>query len=398
MIKLIEREQYLNKLIKVKNTPDIKVITGVRRCGKSKLLLSYIKWVEKNDKKANIIYLNLQETENEELLEYHKLHDYILTKYIKDKNNYLFIDEVQLCKQFEKAINSLHTKELFDIYVTGSNAFLLSSDLATLFTGRTFTIEVYPFSFKEFIKYYGSKNTYQSFDEYQKYGGFSGSYVYKSIEEKYEYIKNDIFETIVQRDIIQKYKIRNKELFNNLVNYMIDNISNLCSIRNIVNYISSKGGTSSITTTSTYIKHLCKSFIIYDAKRFDISGKRYLSSEDKYYLVDPTIKYAVLGTKNMDIGRSLENIVYIELLRRGYEVYIGKLYKKEVDFVTMKQNEKIYIQVSNSIEDVKTKQREIEPLLQIKDAYKKMIITRTYTESYDYEGIEIIDISDWLLS
>lgn len=397
-MKLIERKDYLKTLINVKNTPDIKVITGVRRSGKSKLLLSFMEWLKKQEQDSHIVYINLQETENEQFLEYHCLHDYILEQYVEGKNNYLFIDEVQLCTHFEKAVNSIHAKEIYDIYVTGSNAFLLSSDLATLFTGRTFTIEVFPFSFQEFLVYFDRDDTDQAFNDYLRIGGFAGSYLYHQIEQKYDYIQKDVYETIVTQDIVQKYKIRNKGLFENLTNYLIDNISNLTSSRNITNYLISNYDKISHNTIINYIKYLCHAFVFYRVKRFDIKGKKYLATEQKYYLVDHSIKYATLGIKNQDLGRTLENIVYIELLRRGYEVYVGKLYKKEIDFVALKRNEQIYIQVSTFLEDENTIDREVTPLLKIKDAYPKIIIARTHQEMYTIQGIKVIDIADWLTS
>lgn len=396
-MKLIERSYYLDQLKSVQYTPDIKVITGVRRAGKSKLLLSFIEWIKKNNENANIVYINMQETENEPLLEYHVLHSYILEHYDITKENYLFIDEVQLCNQFEKAINSIHTKEIFDIYITGSNAFLLSSDLATLFTGRTFIIEVYPFSFKEFLLYYDRDDYDQAFNDYLKIGGFAGSYLYKSLEQKYNYLQRDVYETIVTRDIVTKYKIRNKGLFENLANYLIDNISNLSSARNIVNYLTSNKNKVSHNTVINYIKYLCNAFVFYEVKRYDLKGKKYLSTEQKYYLVDHAIKYAILGNKNQDLGRILENIIYMELKRRGYEVYIGKLYKKEIDFVAIKRNEQLYIQVSTFLDNENTMKRELEPLLNIKDGYPKMIIARTHQEEYSIEGIKVVDIAQWLL-
>ncbi len=396
MMKLITRNDYLDKLIGIRNTPDIKVITGSRRSGKSKLLLAYIEWIKKNDNKANIVWINLQEAENEIYLDYSKLHNFILEKHIKGGNNYLFIDEVQLCDNFEKTINSIHAKEIFDIYVTGSNAFLLSSDLATLFTGRTFTIEVYPFSFKEFLIYYDREDIDNAFNDYVKLGGFSGSYLYNNIEDKYNYIQRDIYNTIVTRDIVQKYKIRNKNLLENLSNYLIDNISNLTSSRNIEKYLSGNTKSVSHNTITNYIQYLNNAFVFYEVKRYDIQGKKYLFTEQKYYLVDHAVKYAVLGTKKYDLGRTLENIVYMELRRRGYEVYIGKLYKKEIDFVAIKRSEKFYIQVSTYLEDENTLNREVEPLLKIKDAYPKLIVARTHQEEYLVQGIKVIDISNWL--
>lgn len=395
-MKIIERKQFLNKLINCKGTPDIKVITGIRRSGKSKLLDSFKKHLIKIDSDSNVIFINLQDIDNEKLLEYHELHSYVMEKYEPNKNNYLLIDEVQLCLGFEKAINSLHSKEIFDIYVTGSNAFLLSSDLATLFTGRTFTIEIYPFSFSEFIEYYNYDDVDMAFDKFFFEGGFAGSYEYKTIEEKYSYMEKDVYETIVTRDLVEKYKIRNKQILESLCAYMVDNISNLTSPNNITNYLKSKNYKITDKTIMNYIKYLCNAFVFYKVNRFDLKGKRYLSTENKYYLCDPSLKYAKLGTKNIDIGRVYENIVAIELLRRGWSIYVGKLYQKEVDFVAMKRNEQIYIQVSRSIDDEDTFQREVSPLLAIDDAYPKIIITRTKHEEYTYEGIKIIDIARWL--
>ena len=396
-MKLIERTFYLDQLKSVQNTPDIKVITGVRRSGKSKLLTSFIECINKECKNSNVVYINMQETENEHLLEYHALHDYILQHHDYRKDNYLFIDEVQLCPQFEKAINSIHTKEIYDIYVTGSNAFLLSSDLATLFTGRTFVIEVFPFSFKEFLVYFDRNDYDLAFNDYLKIGGFAGSYLYRELEQKYNYLQKDVYETIVTRDIVTKYKIRNKGLFENLTHFLIDNISNLSSARKIVNYLTSSKNKVSHNTIINYIKYLCNAFVFYEVKRFDLKGKKYLSTEQKYYLVDHAIKYAILGSKNQDLGRMLENIVYMELKRRGYEVYVGKLYKKEIDFVAIKRNEQIYIQVSTFLDDESTMKRELDPLLNIKDGYPKVIIARTHQEEYSVDGIKIIDIAEWLV-
>lgn len=395
-MKLIERTSYLDQLKSVLNTPDIKVITGVRRSGKSKLLISFIDWINKNQNNANIVYINMQETENEPLLEYHTLHKYILEHFDAAKDNYLFIDEVQLCNQFEKAINSIHTKEIFDIYVTGSNAFLLSSDLATLFTGRTFLVEVYPFSFTEFLLYFNRTDYDHAFNDYLKVGGFAGSYLYKDLEQKYNYLQRDVYNTIITGDIVTKYKIRNKGFFENLTHYLIDNISNLTSARNIVNYLTGSKNKVSHNTVINYIKYLCNAFVFYEVKRFDLKGKKYLATEQKYYLVDHAIKHAILGTKNQDLGRTLENIVYMELKRRGYEIYVGKLYKKEIDFVAIKRNEQMYIQVSTFLDNENTMKRELDPLLNIKDAYPKMIIARTHQEEYSIEGIKIIDIAEWL--
>lgn len=345
---------------------------------------------------ANIIYINFNEDEYEELLEYHRLLSYVKSKHAEGKNNYLFIDEVQLCEGFEKAINSLHVSEKYDIYITGSNAFLLSSDLATLFTGRTFEIEVYPFSFKEFVTYYDYENMQEAYIRYLLEGGMPGSYVYKKEKDKNKYI-SDVFDTLVLRDIKQKYKIRNEIVLTKVTDFLIDNISNLTTARKLTEAINNRGDKADHKTVDKYISYLCKAFAFYKVKRYDIQGKKYLGTTEKYYLSDHSFKYAKHGTKNPDYGRALENIVAIELMRRGYELYVGVLYKKEIDFVAIGGNDKIYIQVANSIEDEETKKRELDPLMKIKDAYPKMVITRTGYPEYDIEGVKIIDVTDWLL-
>lgn len=395
-MKLIKRE-YLTKLIDVMNTPDIKVITGVRCSGKSKLLEMFKEYIVKNVGNNNIIHINFSFPENEYLKEYHELYNYIESKYIEDKKNFILIDEVQMCEGFENTINGLHAKEKYDIYITGSNAFLLSSDLATLFTGRTFEIEVFPFSYKEFLEYYELDNTSDSFDKYVLEGGLSGSYLYKNREDKYTYIDN-VYKTLIVRDIVERNKIKNLPLMDSISDFLIDNISNLTTYRTIANTLNSNKIEANDKTVGLYVKYLCEAFAFYKIRRFDIQGKKYLASQDKYYLADHSFKYARLGTKNMNYGRIYENIVAIELLRRGYEVYVGVLYNKKIDFVATKRDEKIYIQVSDNIEDTKTFERETKSLLNIKDAYPKILIARTKHDNYQYEGIQIIDIANWLNS
>lgn len=394
-MKLIQRSEYLNKAISVIGTPDIKVITGVRRSGKSKLLEALKKYVQENVADANIIHINFNLAKFEELKEYHKLNTYVEAKYIEGKENFVFIDEVQMCPDFELTINSLHATEQYDIYITGSNAFLLSSDLATLFTGRTIEIKVFPFSFSEYLQYYSYTDVYSAFDKYMKEGGMAGSYVYRDEELRYDYIKN-VFDTLIVRDIHTKYKIRNSALMDRIVDFLMDNISNLTSARSIADTLNSSKDKINHKTVGNYLTYLCNAFAFYKFRRYDIKGKKYLSSNDKYYLSDHTFRYAKLGTKNLDYGRVLENIVAIELLRRGYEVYVGILYKKEIDFVAIKRNEKIYIQVSDDISREETFRREVSPLLSVRDAYPKMVIARTRHEDYQYEGIRITDIANWL--
>lgn len=399
-MKIIKRNEYLGKLINTMGTPDIKVITGVRRAGKSKLLEEFKKYVINNVKDYNIIHINYSLVKFESINEYHKLIDYVHDNYVENKSNFLLIDEVQMCEGFEKAINNFHAEEQYDIYITGSNAFLMSSDLATLFTGRTFEIKVYPFSYKEYLEYFEKENNDKAFDDFVLEGGLSGSYLYKETEEKYSYV-NDIYNTLIKRDICNKYKIKKEHLLDMINDFLMDNISNLTSVRNISESLANNKYEINHKTVSSYIKYLCNAFLFYKIRRYDIQGKKYLSSQDKYYLVDQSFKFAKLGTKNMNYGRLYENIVAIELLRRGYEVYVGTLYNKEIDFIASKRNEKIYIQVSSEIGDDfedKTFKREIEPLLKVKDAFPKVLIARTHHDMYTYEGVQIVDIKDWLIN
>ena len=396
-MKLIKRDKYLNELISVIGTPDIKVITGIRRSGKSKLLEAFKKYIEENINNYNIIHINFSLSEFDKLKEYHKLYEYIKENYEENKSNYVLIDEVQMCDGFENVVNWIHAEEKYDIYITGSNAFLLSSDLATLFTGRTFPIEVYPFSFSEFMKYYDYDDADKVFDEYVINGGMAGSYVYNEQKDKYKYIE-DIYNTLIVRDIKKKYNIRNVKVLNNLNNVLINNISNITSTLKITNVLKENENNITDKTINKYISYLCNAFAFYKVGRYDIRGKKYLSSLDKYYLADHSFRYAMLGITNMDYGRTYENMVAIELLRRGYDVYVGTLYNKEIDFVAQKRNEKLYIQVSDNISEEKTFKREVDSLLKIKDAYPKILIARTRHDDYTYEGIEIKDIANWLAS
>ena len=397
IMKLIKRN-YLDTLIDIIGTPDIKIITGVRRSGKSKLLEVFKKYIEKNIGNSNIIDINFNIPTYENLMEYHNLYDYVESMHKEEKRNFLLIDEVQMCKGFEKAINGFHALEKYDIYITGSNAFLLSSDLATLFTGRTFEIRVFPFSFKEYIEYFKYTDIDEAFKKYVIEGGMAGSYLYNSIDKKYEYL-NEVYNTLIVRDIFGRNNVKDPKLMSSLNDFLMDNISNRTSLRNVANSLNTNKSNleTNHKTVGNYIKYLCEAFAFYKISRYDIRGKKYLNSGEKYYLLDHAFKYARLGTRNMDYGRTYENIIAIELLRRGYEVYTGVLYNKEIDFVAMKRDEKIYIQVADNIDDDKTLQREVTPLLQIKDAYPKAIIARTKHDDYQYEGIQIYDIANWLM-
>lgn len=396
-MKIIPRDKYLQRIIELNGTPDIKIITGIRRSGKSKLMQAYIEYLKSHVDNCNIIYIDYMDLAFEEIKEYHALHAYVEAQYQANKTNYLFVDEVQMCPQFELAINSLYAKEKYDIYLTGSNAFLLSADLATLFTGRYIEIHVFPFSFSEYCRYYEeTKDIDQLFEDYTIKGGLAGSYAYKTEKDRVNYIK-EVYETIVARDLVQKYALPDTLVLQRLSEFLMDNVSNLTSPNKISQLLTANNTQTNHVTIGKYIKYLCNAFVFYGVKRYDIRGRKYLESSEKFYLCDTGIRYAILGSRNMDYGRMYENMVCIELLRRGYDVYVGKLYQKEIDFVVQKGDEKIYIQVSDNITAPDTFERECRPLLQIRDAYPKMILARTRHPKYSYEGIDIYDVADWLL-
>lgn len=394
-MKRIERK-YLDKIIGVIGTEDIKVITGVRRSGKSILLDDFKKYIKKNIPDANIIDINYSLVKFEKLREYHALNDYVESRYITGKKNFILIDEVQMCDGYETVLNSFHASYKYDIYITGSNAFLAGSDLATLFVGRTYTIEVYPFSFSEFMEYYGYKDKLEGLRHYVEEGGLAGSYSYDTLGKKYDYISG-VYDTLIVRDIEKKHGIKNSAVMNGLSDFLMDNISSPTSIRNVANTLTSSRLEATDKTIGAYIKYLCEAYAFYRVRRYDIKGKRYLASTDKYYLSDHAFKYAKLGTKAPDYGDIYENIVAIELMRRGYEVYVGALRNSEVDFIAKRGNEKVYIQVSYSVKDEKTMKREIAPLMNLPGGYPRILIAGTEHPEYLYEGIRVVDIADWLL-
>lgn len=393
-MKLITREHYLRLLESVRDIPDIKVITGIRRCGKSKLMDAFIDQIS-GEKDVHIVRIKLTLKEFKGLLNADALYDYIRQQHAAGRRNYLFIDEVQLCDGFETVINSIHDEELYDIYLTGSNAFLLSSDLATLFGGRVFEISLFPFSFQEYLLYYPSDRIDDAFDSYVKKGGMSGSYIYPDDQTSLEYISS-LYRATITRVIITKFKVENEDLLLMIGNFLMDNVGNQTSIRNVAAKLTSGTYKTNDKTVGAYIRYFCQAFLFYPVQRYDIKGKRYLESDKKYYLADLSFRFAELGSKRPDYGHLYENLVALELLRRGYEVYVGKLYQKEIDFVAIKGGRTMYIQVSDDISGEATFERETESLLSIRDAFPKVLIARTRHENSQYQGIEIIDIARWL--
>ena len=396
MLKLIKRASYLDKMIGLRGTPDVKIITGVRRSGKSRLLEA-LRTHYLQEGKANVIYIDLLDLANEPLREYHALNEYILAHTKADTENILMVDEVQECKTFERTINSLHNTGHYDIYLTGSNAFLLSSDLATLFTGRQLEIPVFPFSFAEFCDYFDEETDKELLlDRYLVEGGLAGSYAYRDEENRVAYVK-EVFETILTRDLVQKFKIAEPMVLRRLAEYLMDNVANLTSpSKTSIQLVQNKVATNHITAAN-YIEYLTRAFLFYPARRYDVKGKKYLATLEKYYLSDLGFRYAILGRRNMDYGHALENIVYLELRRRGYEVYVGKVGTLEVDFIALRGSEKLYIQVASDISAAETFKREIAPFFKIRDVYPRLLLARTRHPESDYEGIRILNLADWLL-
>jgi len=396
-MKLIERTLYLDRLKRVRNTPDIKIITGIRRSGKSELIRSYLKYIKETEPETNIIEIDYGNLKYDDIKDYKSLYSYVESNYKPNTKNVLMIDEVQLCREFEIAVNSLHNSKKYDIYLTGSNAFLLSSDLSTLFTGRFIEISVFPFSFKEYLEYFEIEDNFSNhLENYLKVGGLAGSYLYEKKEDSNAYIKN-VYTSLIKRDLVDRYNIEDISLLDTLTEFLMDNISNLTTANNISNILNNKKIKANHVTIGNYIKYLCNAFMFYKVKRYDIRGKKYLEINDKYYLSDLSFRYSILGVRNMDYGRAYENVIAIELLRRGYDIYVGKLYEKEIDFIAIKGSEKIYIQVSDNISREETLKREIAPLIAIKDAYPKIILANTTHPMTIKDGVKIFDLARWLI-
>lgn len=397
---MLIRKQYLDKLIQSKDLKLIKVITGVRRSGKSTLLLQYKDYlISQNIKENNIIYMNFESAEWYSIKDYNDLYQYIKNKYNK-KRLYILLDEVQNIDKWEKAINSLLIDIDCDIYITGSNAYLLSSELTTLLAGRVLTIKIYPFSFKEFLLEYPfseKEDKYEKFDKYLKYGGMPMLINMHDNEQLMINYLNDLKEVVLKKDVISRNNIKDVVFLDNLIKYMASVIGNLTTPYGIAEFMKKNGSTVTNETVDSYLKMLENAYFIYRVPRFELKGKQLLKTQGKYYFIDNGLRNVVNGISSYDSGSSFENIIYIELLRRGYEVYIGKYEDIEIDFIAIKPNEKIYYQVSRSILDEKVEEREKKSLLAIHDNYKKVILTMDNVKDKELDGIEVINIIDFLM-
>lgn len=395
------RDLYLNQLIEFKDKPLIKVITGIRRCGKSTLLLLFEKYLlDSGVSPNNIIKINFESMKYDHLKDYKDLYEYIMNK-ITNKNNktYILLDEVQQITSWEKTVNSLLLDINADLYITGSNAYLLSSELSTLLTGRYVEIKMQTLSFKEFMNFTNSSNKdlETSFNTYLTYGGLPAIAELIDNPNTIGPFLEGIYNTVLMKDVISRNNVRDAALLESILKYIAANVGNIVSTKKISDYLTSKGRKTASETIDNYLKMLENAFIIYKANRFDLRGKLFLKTLEKYYITDMGIRNQLTGLRNTDYGHVLENIIYLELIRRGYQVTIGKIGSLEIDFVAEKQNERNYFQVSATIIDDNTRSRELRPLLALSDNYPKYILTMDKTPFTDYEGIKIINIIDFLL-
>ena len=396
---MIIREEYLNKLKSLKDKNIIKIVSGIRRCGKSTLLLQFQDWlIEQGTKKSQIIFINFEDLEYEDLTDYRSLHKYIKDRLEKNIKTYVFLDEIQNVDKFPKVLDSLYINTDVDLYVTGSNAYMLSSEIATLISGRYIQIEMLPLSFKEYcIAKGGFEDRITKYTDYLLSSSFPYALELDSTPNIIRAYLESIYNTIVIKDIMNRKQVTDSMMLQSVLKFIFDNVGNPLSTKKIADTMTSDGRKIDSKTIEKYLTALKESYIIYQAKRYDIKGKQYLKTLDKFYVVDIGLRYMLIGKRGMDAGHVLENVVYLGLLRRGYDVYVGKADSFEVDFVAQNQDGNHYYQVALTVRDMSTLDREIRPLQMLRDDYPKVILTLDDDPSRDIEGIKIINARDWLL-
>lgn len=394
---MISRDNYLNKLIKFKDKELIKVVSGIRRCGKSTLFNLYIDYLLKTGVEENqIIRLNLEDPVYYELDDYLKLYNYIKEKMNPNKMNYIFIDEVQNVSEFQKAVDGLYIQKNADIYITGSNAYLLSGELATLLSGRYVEVKMLPLSFKEYCSAFPNGNIDRLYQKYISTGSFPYTLKLEDVDDVDMYIKG-IYDSIILKDVMARKNFQDMQMLQSIISFMLYNIGNLYSTNKIADTLNSNGRKISVHTVESYLTALTESFVLYKATRYDVRGKQYLKTGDKYYVADLGLRYFLLGRREQGRGNVLENVVYLELLRRGYDVYIGKVDDCEVDFVAINSKGIEYYQVSETVRDENTLNRELRSLDMIKDHYPKYLLTMDLDPETSYNGIRKVNVLDWLL-
>ena len=396
---MIIREEYLNKLKSLKDKNIIKIVSGIRRCGKSTLLLQFQDWlIEQGTKKSQIIFIDFEDLEYEDLTDYRSLHKYIKDRLEKNIKTYVFLDEIQNVDKFPKVLDSLYINTDVDLYVTGSNAYMLSSEIATLISGRYIQIEMLPLSFKEYcIAKGGFEDRITKYTDYLLSSSFPYALELDSTPNIIRAYLESIYNTIVIKYIMNRKQVTDSMMLQSVLKFIFDNVGNPLSTKKIADTMTSDGRKIDSKTIEKYLTALKESYIIYQAKRYDIKGKQYLKTLDKFYVVDIGLRYMLIGKRGMDAGHVLENVVYLELLRRGYDVYVGKADSFEVDFVAQNQDGNHYYQVALTVRDMSTLDREIRPLQMLRDDYPKVILTLDDDPSRDIEGIKIINARDWLL-
>ena len=394
---MISRVACLQKLVDFQDKQVIKVITGIRRCGKSVLLQQFRDHlVSSGVDPEKIILINFESLQYENIINYRTFYDHIHTQ-IRQGRYYLLLDEIQVVEHWEKAIASFQVDFDCDIYITGSNAFLMSSELSTLLAGRYVEIHVFPLSFKEYISHQ-QENPQMLFRDYVKYGGFPGLIEFEKREDLAKDYLDGIYNTVVVKDILSRNSFQNISLLNTILKFMIDNVGNLVSANNIADYLSSNGQKTHVDTVLNYLDAFEDAYILYKAERYNLKGKRILRSPHKFYIVDSGIRNTILGFRDLDIGRVLENIVFLELKRRGYDVRVGVDDQFEIDFIATRDNEKLYIQTALSLADEKVKNRELQGLLSTKDNYRKILLSMDFHINEEIEGVSIQNIIDFLLN
>jgi len=397
------RQNYLNTLLEFLDKEVIKVIMGVRRCGKSTLLKLFAEELKKRKiPKKNIIHINFESMKYRDITDYNLFYDYVAGHISENGKTYLLIDEPQNVIGWERAVNSFKVDFNCDIYITGSNARLLSSELSTLIAGRYVEIALYPLSYKEYLDFHGIEKTDKTFQDYLKFGGFPSIVELGENVDRINDVLDGIYNTVIVKDVIAKNKIKDEELLQKIVAFLADNVGNSTSSNSIANSLVSEKRIENTrkapaaSTVENYIGALEKAFVFYEAKRYDVKGKQRLKTLGKYYIVDIGLRNMLLGYRDVDRGHILENIVFLELKRRGYNVFIGKVDEKEVDFIAEKASHKMYVQICETLGDDKTLKRELAPLLAIQDNYEKFIITNDKTFVESYEGIKVKNAADWL--
>ena len=393
---MIERNEYLEALKNWKDKDLIKVVTGIRRCGKSTLFELYINYLKDSGvKEDHIISLNLESPEYN-FNNYLELYNYVNDK-IKDNDMYyVFLDEVQVVDKFEKAVDGLYIKKNVDEYITGSNAYLLSGELATLLSGRYIEIKMFPLSFLEYVNYFKEKDVDKLYLKYINNSSMPYALKLDNQDDVDTYL-DSIYNTIIVKDIATRKKIADTSMLRSVSEFMFSNVGNTLSVKKIADTLTSNGRSISVHTLESYLESLVESFIFNKVSRYDIKGKQYLQTGEKYYATDVTMRYALLGRKNIDLGHILENIVYLELVRRGYKVYIGKSGDKEIDFIAENSKGVKYFQVAYTVRDKNTLQRELTALESINDHYPKFILTMDIDPEIDFNGIRKMNVIDWLL-